>query len=140
MSPSPDGSGAFVFSVAYIGDTVMATMTFDALLELTPGPLVAVTSPQAAPLLRLDPRLADVREVRSSNPILWRVSVLMHVLEARRRGASVANLEVYPPRWRFLRATCRALGIAEKGLALPDLIRDNDAAGAPTRMPHRSAY
>jgi ADP-heptose:LPS heptosyltransferase len=129
-----------LFSVSYLGDLVLATLTFDSLVARSGGPLEIVTAPAPAPILAADPRVASIRTVRSSHPIVWRVEVARELLRARRRRALVVNLEVYAPRWRFLRALCRSTRTESCELDLPVFLEDerNAACGRPVLLPHRS--
>lgn len=130
-----------VFSVSYIGDLVAATAALP-LLVSQERRVVVVAAPAAASLLRGDERVAAVRLVRSSRSVSWRAEVLAHLLRARQAGESVLNLEVYPPRWRFVVRWCQLFRLDARHLDLPALLEDNrrSALGEPTTRPHRSDY
>jgi ADP-heptose:LPS heptosyltransferase len=134
-------NGFTVFSVTYIGDLVLATLTFDALYKESKQPLAVVTAPAPAPLLAADPRVRAVRLVRSSRALVWRFEVLREFARAKRVGERIINLEVYPPRWRFLRALCRWES-ESRAIDLPSLQADERRAlrNAPVALPHRSSY
>lgn len=137
-----DPAPVFVFSVTYLGDLVLATISLDIIARRTGGPLTVVTALGAAPLLERDTRVQRLGVVRSSNPVAWRVEVLRHLLEARRARAHVVNLEVYPPRWRFVRTLCGVAGLTASHLDLAGLLKDNrrSAGGEPVSLPHRAHY
>jgi hypothetical protein len=88
----------FAFSITYIGDLVLATVTLDALAAN--GPVTVITSGMAGPLMAHDPRACHVVAVNSSHPLGWRAKALKLAFEARRSRAPIVNLEVYAPRWR----------------------------------------
>ena len=129
-----------VFSVSYIGDLVTATSVLP-LLDVARTGISVVAAPAAAPLLASDGRFAGLRVVGSSNAVGWRAQVFWHLLVAR-RPTRVLNLEVYPPRWRFLARACQLLSVPARHMDLPALLSDNrlSALGEPTKRPHRSDY
>ena len=129
-----------VFSVSYIGDLVSATSVLP-LLDVARTRISVVAAPAAAPLLAGDARLARLRVVGSSNALGWRSQILWHLLGAR-RPTRVLNLEVYPPRWRFLTRACQLLRVPARHMDLPALLFDNrlSASGEPTKRAHRSDY
>lgn len=134
---------AFIFSVTYIGDLVQATLTFDAVADHAKAPPTVITSSALAPLLRPDPRLGRISSVRSSRALGWRAAVLRYLLGARRSGALVVNLEVYPPRWRFVGSVCKLLRVPTWTLDLPRLKEDSRRAADPTDeavVPHISSH
>lgn len=145
--PTAHGDGAsarpvFLFSVTAIGDLVLATLAFDMIARRAGGPLCVVGAPAAPALLAHDPRVAQVRVVGSSRGLVWRAEVLRGLVEARRARASLANLEVYPPRWRFVSRAARVLGLRGWRLDLPALRADNarSARGERTTWPHRAHH
>ncbi len=129
-----------VFSISYLGDLVTAA----GVLPLLAGAegVSFVTAPAAAPLVAADARLARVYVVTSSTPLGWRFQVLRLLVGVRHRSVRLLNLEVYPPRWRFLVRACRALGLSARHVDLPALLADNQrsAAGRPTVLGHRSDH
>ncbi|GMV08174.1 MAG: hypothetical protein AMXMBFR53_44490 [Gemmatimonadota bacterium] len=127
----PGGAGAVVFSVSRAGDLVSATATFDTLLARH-GSLRVVTSPEAAPLLAGDDRLDGVEAVAATSALGWRTAVLGHVARARRAGRVVANLEVYQPRWRFVRRLARLAALPGYALDLPGW-RAEEGSDGPVR-------
>jgi ADP-heptose:LPS heptosyltransferase len=135
-------NGFVIFSVTYIGDLVLATLTFDALRKESGHPLTVVTAPAPAPLLTADPRVRAVRLVCSPRALVWRLEVVREFARARRTGERIINLEVYPPRWRFLRALCRWGSCESRAIDLPSLQADERSAlrKAPVALPHRSSY
>jgi ADP-heptose:LPS heptosyltransferase len=135
-------NGFAIFSVTYIGDLVLATLTFDALWKESKQPLTVVTAPAPATLLTADPRVRAVRLVRSSRALVWRVEVVREFARAKRAGERIINLEVYPPRWGFLRALCRWGSCEARAIDLPSLQADerNALRKARVALPHRSAY
>lgn len=137
-----ESAAVFVFSATYIGDLVLATISLDIIARRAGTPLTVVSAPGAAPLLARDGRIHRLAVVRSSNPLLWRVEVLRHLLDARRSRAHVVNLEVYPPRWRFVRTLCGPMGLTASHLDLAGLLEDNrrSANGEPVGLPHRAHY
>lgn len=140
-----DGKSArpvFLFSVSSIGDLVLATLAVDIIARRTHTPLTVVGAPTAPALLAGDPRIGSVRVVRSSHGVLWRAQVLRHLWAARRAGATLVNVEVYAPRWRFVRAAAARLGLECTALDLPAFKDDNlrSAHGELTRLPHRAHY
>lgn len=136
-------SGAYVFVVSRIGDVVEATLTFDALAARYRAGVTAVTSPAAHGLLARDARLRGVAVVRSSHPLVWRWEVAGVLARARREGAAVVNLEVYRPRWRFLRHVARVLRLVSWHLDL-DAFRaefeDVHRTGDGARFRHRAIH
>jgi ADP-heptose:LPS heptosyltransferase len=135
-------NGFAIFSVTYIGDLVLATLTFDTLSKESGQPLTVVTAPAPAPLLTADPRVRAVRLVRSSRALVWRLEVAREFARAKLAGERIINLEVYPPRWRFLRALCRWGSCESRAIDLPSLQADerNALSEAPVALPHRSSY
>jgi ADP-heptose:LPS heptosyltransferase len=99
----------YIFSVTRIGDLVSAASVFQYLSTL--GDMVLVVAPEAAPLVQTDPRFRRVVTVRSSIWWGWRLEVLCILLRALAARALVINLEIYLPRARFIRRTCRRLGL-----------------------------
>jgi ADP-heptose:LPS heptosyltransferase len=135
-------NGFTVFSVTHIGDLVLATLTFDLLLRQSSQPLTVVTAPAPAPLLAADPRVRDVRLVRSSRALVWRAEVARELARARRAGQGIVNLEVYPPRWRFLRRLSRWGSFESRTIELTPLQADerNAVRKIPVVLPHRTSY
>jgi len=131
-----------VFSVTYIGDLVLATLTFDSLLKECGRPLSVVTAQAPAPLLVRDPRVGAVRLVRSSQALIWRLEVVREFVRAKHAGERIINLEVYEPRWRFVRALSRWAARDSRAIDLPSLQNDERIAlGKGTvALSHRSAY
>ncbi len=131
-----------VFSVTYIGDLVLATLTFDTLSRECGQPLTVVTAPAPAPLLAADPRVGAVRLIRSSQALTWRLEVLREFARAKRAGERIVNLEVYAPRWRFVRTLSRWAASDSRAIDLPSLQSDEQTAlrKRPVALPHRSAY
>lgn len=139
----PEVTGpAIVFSVSYMGDLISAATTLDIIARSAARAVTVVASPGAAALLARDSRVAQVALVRSSHALLWRLEVWRELRRARRLGQRVVNLEVYPPRWRFVRALAGRLGLASSTLDLPALLDDNarSAVGQATREVHRTCY
>lgn len=139
----PEVTGpAIVFSVSYMGDLISAATTLDIIACSAAQAVTVVTAPGAAPLLARDTRVARVNVVRSSNAMFWRLEIWRELRRARGLGQRVVNLEVYPPRWRFIRTVAGRLGLTGPVLDLPALLDDNAraAAGQPTREPHRTCY
>jgi len=140
-----DGESArpvFLFSVTSIGDLVLATLAFDMIARRACGPLTVVGAPTAAALLGSDARVAALRLVRSSRALVWRAEALRHLWAARRAGARVVNLEMYPPRWRFVRRVGSRLGLSGVTLDLPAFRADNERSsrGESTELPHRAHH
>lgn len=140
--PGADARPALLFSVSSLGDLVLATLAFDLAARRGFGPLTVVGAPTAPALLQRDPRVAALRVISSSSPLRWRLDVLQALLEARRARATVVNLEVYPPRWSFVRRAARALRLPALALDLAALRDDNarSARGEPTSRPHRAHH
>ncbi len=132
----------FVFSVTSLGDLALATLTFDLAAPTGDTSLTVVGPPAAAALLPPDARVAAVRVVRSSAPLTWRRETLRHLLAARRARASVVNLELYAPRFGFVRRAARLLRLSARTLDLAALRDDNarSAQGRPTALPHRAHH
>lgn len=125
------GEGATTFCVTRAGDLALASLTFDVLRERHAS-LRMVTSPEAAPLLDGDDRFDDVAVVSSTSALGWRAAVARQLWRARRRGDVVVNLELYLPRWRFIRRAARALRFPLLELDLPAL-RAGDGDRVPAR-------
>ena len=132
--------GAVVFSVTNIGDLIQATLTFEAIARRVGVRPVLVTAPAGEVLMRGNPLLERVDVVRSSHPMIWRIETARHLLAAWRRGGLVVNLEVYPPRWRFVRRVCRLLGLPRWEIDLPGLLRESAAAADRRDVRHVSSY
>jgi ADP-heptose:LPS heptosyltransferase len=139
-STTHHGGGAVVFSVTNIGDLIQATLTFEAIARRIRARPTLVTAPAGEVLMRGNPHLERVDVVRSSHPIGWRVETARHLVAARRRGARVVNLEVYPPRWKFVRRFCRLFGLEAWTLDLPALLRESVAAADRGDVAHVSSY
>ena len=139
-TPTSHTRGAVVFSVTNIGDLIQATLTFEAIARRVGSRPTLVTAPAGAVLMRGNPRLERVDVVGSSHPVGWRVETARHLLAARRRHAVVVNLEVYPPRWRYVRRVCRLLGLEAWTLDLPALLRESAAAAGAGDVRHVSSY
>lgn len=139
--PAP-ARALFVFSVTSIGDLVLATLSLDWATRRGFPRIALVGAPTAAPLLHGDARLTALRTVRSRSSWGWRREVLGHLLAARRAGAQVANLELYLPRWAFVRRVTALLRLSTHTLDLPALRDDNARAarGEPTSRPHRAHH
>ncbi len=132
----------FLFSVSSIGDLVLATLTFDLAVRRGLRALTVVGPPTAPALLHADAGVAATRIVRSTAPLGWRREVLRQLLAARHAGAAIANLEVYPPRFTFVRRVAALLRLRAFTLDLPALRDDNarSASGEPTQRPHRAHH
>jgi len=104
--------------------------------------VAVVAAPQAAPLLGGDSRVERVALVHSSHPLIWRAEVLCHLVRAKLRGETVVNLEVYSPRWEFLRHLAAVLDLEASHLDLVGLLDDNrrSARGQTPALPHRAHY
>jgi hypothetical protein len=135
------GSRSFVSSVTYMGDLVLSLIAVEGLARRRDGGIVLATVRENVPLVRTDPRLAGILAIEPSSA-RWRIGMLRVVLAARRCRGSVVNLEIYRPRWRFLRSLCAVMGVAASDLDLDAFTRDEAraAAGAPVTLPHRSHY
>lgn len=110
-------ASAAVFCVTRIGDLVLATVTFDALVARY-GPIHLVTSTLVDGLVDEDERVERVTVLRHPGGLRGRAAILRHLRDARRRGAVVVNLEVFRPRWRFLRRSVGLLGLEARHLDL----------------------
>jgi len=133
---------ALIFSVSYLGDLVTAALTLDIIARPPRPPAEVLTTPACAALFEGDDRVRGVRAPASLGAIGWRLAATRELLAARRRGFEVVNLEVYPPRWGYVRWLARYLGLTARSLDLPGLLSDNrrSAEGRPPLLVHRSAY
>ena len=80
--------------------------------------------------------------MRSSRALAWRAEVVREFARARRADQQIVNLELYPPRWRFLRTLCRWNSGRSRTIDLPALQADerNALRQAAVTLPHRSSY
>ena len=131
-----------MFSVSYLGDLVLATVSLEIIARSRVAATRLVTTAAAAELARYGPgQPTSVALARLAWPG-WIACVLQELWAARRGRAHVLNLEVHPPRWRFLVRWCRLLGLTACHLDLPALMEDNlrSALRQPTALAHRSDY
>ena len=139
-SDGAEPSGVVVSCVAFLGDLALASLAFDHLRERYRSVAVLV-APATAGLVVDDSRLSSVVPV-STSALGWRIGVFLELLRARREGRSVLNLEVYRPRWAFVRATAAQLGLRASSLDLDALVDDErrSSSGRPTRLVHRASH
>ena len=112
--------------------------------------VAVVTAPAPAALLHADRRIERVEVVSSSHPVGWRIAVARHLWRAHQLGHEVVNLEVYPPRWRFIRGLTAWMGLAARHIDLPAILSDRTrhmsthyaatigVSGEPPQPPDRS--
>ncbi|MET0153177.1 MAG: hypothetical protein ABW298_11285 [Candidatus Binatia bacterium] len=101
-----------------------------------------VTAPAPSSLLAADARVREVRLVRSSRALTWRAEVAREFARTRHADQQIVNLELYPPRWRFLRTLCRWSSGQSRAIDFPALHADqrNALRQAAVTSPHRSSY
>ncbi|MBM3461095.1 MAG: glycosyltransferase family 9 protein [Armatimonadetes bacterium] len=136
-------SRAYVFSVTRLGDLVESTLVLDFLHAQHRDGVVLVTSPAGRPLMEGDSRLAEVAVVSSSHPLLWRAQVARLLARVHRENAHLVNLEMYPPRWRFLRSLGRFCPHRPRCIDLEALRGEFPIAtenGDPASITHRSRF
>lgn len=134
MTP-PGSVPARVFCVTRIGDLVLATVTFDA-LAARHGSIHLVTSTLADGLVEGDPRVERVDILRHPDGLRGRTAIMRQLVDARRGGATVVNLEVAPPRWKLIHRMASLMGLEAHHLDL-DAYRAAEHAGTPR---HAAAF
>lgn len=131
-----------MFSVSYLGDLVLATVSLEIIARAPEAATRLVTTAAAAELARDSPGGPTAAPLARLGWPGWMACVVQELWTARKRRARVLNLEVHPPRWRFLVRWCQLLRLPARHLDLPALMDDNrrSALGQLTTLAHRGDY